>query len=118
MHVRSWQGAYAGLLPQDYLDKLDPANRADGDPRQVGEIYAIYLHPRAWGTGLGRSLMTAALATLAVAGYTQATLWVLESNARARQFYTKGGWAQDGAVMQDDSRGFPISEVRYRRPLP
>ena len=85
----------------------DPGRIADG-----------VVDPDLTVTGLGRSLMTAALATLAVAGYTQATLWVLESNARARQFYTKGGWAQDGAVMQDDSRGFPISEVRYRRPLP
>ena len=25
VHVRSWQTAYRGLLPQDYLDDLDPA---------------------------------------------------------------------------------------------
>ena len=25
VHVRSWQAAYRGLLPQDYLDGLDPA---------------------------------------------------------------------------------------------
>jgi GNAT superfamily N-acetyltransferase len=24
IHVRSWQAAYPGLLPQDYLDELDP----------------------------------------------------------------------------------------------
>jgi GNAT superfamily N-acetyltransferase len=24
VHVRSWQSAYRGLLPQDYLDELDP----------------------------------------------------------------------------------------------
>lgn len=24
IHVRSWQAAYRGLLPQDYLDSLDP----------------------------------------------------------------------------------------------
>ncbi len=155
VHVRSWQGAYAGLMPQDYLDQLDPANRrelwqravlnadwprsgvlvavldgdvcgfsgfgatrdADGDPRQVGEVFAIYLLPGTWGKGLGRSLMTGTLASLSAAGYTSATLWVLESNARARQFYAKGGWVEDGAVTQDDSRGFPISEVRYRRQL-
>jgi ribosomal protein S18 acetylase RimI-like enzyme len=27
IHVRSWQGAYQGLIPQDYLDGLDPARR-------------------------------------------------------------------------------------------
>jgi hypothetical protein len=26
-HVRSWQSAYHGLIPQDYLDSLDPAQR-------------------------------------------------------------------------------------------
>lgn len=24
LHVASWKGAYAGLLPQDYLDRLEP----------------------------------------------------------------------------------------------
>ena len=28
IHVRSWQAAYRGLMPQDYLDGLDPAARA------------------------------------------------------------------------------------------
>jgi ribosomal protein S18 acetylase RimI-like enzyme len=26
-HVRSWQSAYRGIIPQDYLDSLDPAER-------------------------------------------------------------------------------------------
>lgn len=30
VHVRSWQAAYRGLLPQDYLDGLDPSQRAAG----------------------------------------------------------------------------------------
>lgn len=28
VHVRSWQTAYPGMIPQDYLDALDPALRA------------------------------------------------------------------------------------------
>jgi GNAT superfamily N-acetyltransferase len=28
VHVRSWQGAYRGLMPPEYLDALDPAARA------------------------------------------------------------------------------------------
>jgi GNAT superfamily N-acetyltransferase len=27
VHVRSWKGAYPGLLPQDYLDRLRPEDR-------------------------------------------------------------------------------------------
>jgi GNAT superfamily N-acetyltransferase len=156
VHVRSWQAAYRGLLPQDYLDQLDPADRlprwrrtlretdpagggvivavkdrwicgaawfgptrdTDSDPALVGELVGIYLLPEAWGKGLGRSLMTAAVEHLTAAGYSEATLWVLESNVRARGFYAKAGWAEDGAVKQDDRLGFPITEVRYRRQLP
>jgi GNAT superfamily N-acetyltransferase len=28
VHVRSWQSAYRGKIPQDYLDGLDPTHRA------------------------------------------------------------------------------------------
>ena len=59
--------------------------------------------------------MDAALNGLRQAGDTQATLWVLDTNARARQFYEAGGWAPDGETKQDDARGFSITEVRYRR---
>jgi GNAT superfamily N-acetyltransferase len=27
VHVRSWQAAYRGMMPGDYLDRLDPADR-------------------------------------------------------------------------------------------
>ena len=30
VHVRSWQEAYPGLIPQDYLDGLRPGHRLDG----------------------------------------------------------------------------------------
>jgi len=29
VHVRGWQAVYRGALPQDYLDNLDPAKRAE-----------------------------------------------------------------------------------------
>jgi ribosomal protein S18 acetylase RimI-like enzyme len=155
VQVRSWQGAYRGLLPQAYLDGLDPAQRVgrwerslaeaedrrdgvlvadargtvlgfvayspsrdgDADPARVGEIDAIYLLPSAWGKGVGRLLMGAALAGLAEARFDWATLWVLDSNVRARRFYEAGGWLADEARKIDDSRGFPIAQVRYKRSL-
>jgi ribosomal protein S18 acetylase RimI-like enzyme len=171
VHVRSWQSAYRGLLPQAYLDELDPAQRvgrweryltevdgttgtevdgttgtevdgttggvlvaeddrhligfisysqsrdADADPKQVGEVGAIYLLSDAWRNGVGGRLMNAALGRLAEAGFTEATLWVLDSNVRARRFYEAGGWSADGALKSDESRGFPIMEVRYRKSL-
>jgi len=96
---------------------VGPTRDDDSDSAIVGEIRAIYLAPDAWGKGLGRALMTAGLAQLASCGYREATLWVLESNDRARRFYTASGFEPDGATKLDNSRGFPLHEVRYRRPL-
>lgn len=94
-----------------------PARDEGEDPSQVAEVAAIYLAPEVWGTGTGRELITAALDALAEAGYRQATLWVLDSNERARRFYQAGGWRLDGAIKTDDRHGFPLTELRYRHPL-
>lgn len=156
VHVRSWQAAYQGLVPQDYLDGLKPDQRRpiweriltgtdsptrgtlvaetdgavtgfvnlrptrddDEDPATVGEVTSIYVLPEAWGTGTGRRLMAAAVAALTEAGFSQATLWVLDTNSRARRFYEVGSWRPDGTVKQDKSLGIVLSEVRYRRQLP
>ena len=37
VHVHSWQGAYLGLLPQAYLDSLDPAQRVGMWTRALSE---------------------------------------------------------------------------------
>ncbi|WP_328853975.1 GNAT family N-acetyltransferase [Microbispora hainanensis] len=155
VHVRSWQAAYPGLMPQAYLDGLTPAMRLpvwerllgesapprtevlvaevdgsvagfasfgpgrddDVDPASVAEISAIYLMPEVWGAGVGGRLMAAALDSLTAAGYEQAVLWVVDGNSRARWFYERGGWRPDGAELHDESDGFPLTEIRYRRAL-
>jgi ribosomal protein S18 acetylase RimI-like enzyme len=89
----------------------------DGDPAGVGEVYSIYVAPVAWGQGLGRAVMSAALEHLAAADYGEATLWVLDSNVRARRFYAAAGFSTDGREKTDETYGFPIREVRYRRSL-
>ena len=74
----------------------------------------MYLLPSAWGKGIGRRLMDVALARLAEAQFDQVTLWVLDSNARARRFYEAGGWLADGAQKTEESRGFPIPRCGTR----
>ena len=108
VHVRSWQAAYRGVFPDDVLD---------GPDGSTGEVVAIYARPEAWGTGAGRALMMAALDGLRGAGFRDATLWVLDSNARARRFYERAGFAPDSAVKDDVMAGTTITEVRYRRTL-
>jgi L-amino acid N-acyltransferase YncA len=51
----------------------------DEDANETGEVRAIYLLADRWGRGIGWALMDTALNTLCQAGYTQATLWVLDT---------------------------------------
>jgi GNAT superfamily N-acetyltransferase len=86
----------------------------EADPQATGEVMAVYVLPEFWGRGGGAMLMSAGVRRLAGAGFRAATLWVLETNQQARRFYEAGGWRPDGTVKTDDSRGFPLVEVRYR----
>ena len=93
-----------------------PARDSDCDERVGGELYAIYLLEQEWGRGVGRALHDAAIAALRAARFTEATLWVLETNVRARRFYERQGWAADGATKVE-RYGARVTEARYRRPL-
>ncbi|WP_229073409.1 GNAT family N-acetyltransferase [Actinoplanes sp. DH11] len=145
--VRGWQQAYRGMMPQRYLDGLSVAGRTAiwrqrltrleppravlvlepavagfvtvdaGDDPPDGAVKAIYVRPGTWGRGGGQALMAAAVDTLRAAGFTEATLWVLTANERARRFYEAGGWRPDGATKVDRLDGFPLPEIRYRRSL-
>jgi ribosomal protein S18 acetylase RimI-like enzyme len=92
---------------------IGPARDEGAD---VGEIYAIYAHPDVWGRGVGRRLIEAATAALSSAGFAEATLWVLDTNDRARRFYERAGWSHDGGVKFED-RLPGLRQVRYRRAL-
>jgi ribosomal protein S18 acetylase RimI-like enzyme len=65
-----------------------------GGPADAGELYALYVHPDAWGTGAGRSLTDAAVGDLRAAGCSSVSLWVLEANERARGFYRRYGFRE------------------------
>jgi ribosomal protein S18 acetylase RimI-like enzyme len=83
----------------------------------VGELFAIYVDPDHWGTGLGRALIGEAEARLKAAGFEEAMLWVLNDNPRARRFYEAAGWAHDGGAKEDTHLDTVVSEVRYRKRL-
>ncbi|MBI2324943.1 MAG: GNAT family N-acetyltransferase [Chloroflexi bacterium] len=85
--------------------------------RRVGELYAIYVDPHHWGGGYGRALFGAAERGLRDAGFSEAVLWVLETNARARRFYEIAGWKPDGGQKVEHRGDVELREVRYRRAL-
>jgi GNAT superfamily N-acetyltransferase len=151
VYVRSWQEAFAGLVPQPYLDAMDQGREESGwktriaetrwpqsgvliaeteagvvgftgfSPSQeapaIAEIGTLYTLPEVWGVGIGQQLMLATLTTLGQADYTQATLWVLEENERARRFYESAGWHADGANAEDTTGGAALNKLRYRRAI-
>ena len=142
VHVETWQAAYAHVLPQDRLRTLSVENRAeihrrspplvaevDGalvgfvavgpthDENGDGELYAIYVHPDHWGTGVGRALIGAGEARLKELGHRDVHLWVLDDNPRARRFYEAAGWSTDGTTREIEILGFELTEVCYRKRL-
>lgn len=76
------------------------------------ELYALYVLPEAWRSGVGRALLAASLSE--VPSQTErVTLWVLRDNHRARSFYVNQGFIADGATKTISVGGAELVEVRY-----
>ncbi|MFC3961200.1 GNAT family N-acetyltransferase [Nocardia jiangsuensis] len=124
-HVRCWREAHADVLPPHLLDALRTGRgasrwlRVARDPlietrvaladgavlgfASVGpardasaptalELHALYVRAAEHGTGLADALLDSALPAA-----TPCTLWVLAANPRARAFYRRHGFREDGA---------------------
>lgn len=73
------------------------ASRDEDAAPGTGEVAAIYLDEDAAGTGLGIALFAGIQDELRTRSFMRASLWVLETNARARRFYEREGWRWDGS---------------------
>ncbi|HFI0149965.1 TPA: N-acetyltransferase family protein [Streptococcus suis] len=126
VHWKSWQEAYADLLPQDFLQKTYTLERCQDwafrypqnilvalvdeqvvgfacygansqeDLQEAGELYALYVLADYYGQGIGYQLMQAALGKMQ--SYERISLWVLEGNLRAISFYEQVGFHFDGVT--------------------
>lgn len=97
-----------------------PSRDEDAGTPPAAEIRAIYVLPEHWRSGAGWALCGAAREDLRERGFTEVTLWVLDSNARARAFYERQGFRLDGDAEQwsdPQSTGGALREVRYRAAL-
>ena len=141
IHVRTWQTAYEGIVPAQFLAALSIQERAnmwrivisehhgivllaasphgevgfisfgpsrDEDGREKAEIYAIYVLPQFWHQGIGWELLDGAERRLEGQHFVAITLWVLEKNAQARQFYVARGFRLE-------SFGFAVYAIRRIR---
>lgn len=145
VHVSSWQKAYSGIFPEEFLDGLDRAQRtrwwrrfiddgarvhvsesdrvvgfchaADSGDEGWGEIFSIYVHPDHWGEGHGQELLVAGESTLLAQGHERALLWVLEANQRGRRFYERQGWTVGDPIRVEEIGGVQVTELRYEKDL-
>ncbi|GAB4083503.1 GNAT family N-acetyltransferase [Myceligenerans cantabricum] len=91
---------------------VGPSRDEDAEDDDL-EIYAIYLHPAAWGSGVARDLMLQVLDRVPAGA--SITLWILQENERAQHFYRRHGFAHDGTERIDEIGGKPMTQLRYRR---
>lgn len=82
------------------IGRLIFAKSRDDDKPNFGEILGIYLLAEHWDKGYGKQMLEFALSELNKAGYQEIIIWVLEDNKRARRFYEKAGFIQDGATKE------------------
>ena len=72
------------------------------------EVEQLYVDRAFRGAGLATVLLEEGEHQVSAGGHDQAWLAVVEGNARARRFYEKGGWVDDGdlpyEVMADGQR--------------
>ena len=146
VQVETWRATYAHAVPAESLAQVDVGARAemwrrflagdsatfvgeiDGEIRGfvnvgksrdhpgMGELFSIYVLPRAWGSGLGTALIERGEEELRSRGFTSATLNVLADNPRARRFYERQGWVA-GETFQDTLLGHEVELARYRTEL-
>ena len=95
---------------------IGPSRNNDASTR-TGELWSIHVDGTLARRGIGRTLMRVALDELRAQEFTEATLWVLDSNRRARGFYEALDWQPDGAIKVVQRPGVDLHEVRYRQSL-
>lgn len=81
-----------------------------------GSLRHLAVRPGLWGRGLASAAMAEVLKGLAACGTTEAELWCLEENHRARRLYDRLGWAPTPDERPSPWPPHPV-ERRWTRPL-
>jgi GNAT superfamily N-acetyltransferase len=84
------------------------------------EVEQVYVHADHRGTGVAAALLTESERVVSANGHARAWLAVAVGNARARRFYEKRGWVDEGvfdypAATADGT--IPVPCHRYAKPV-
>jgi ribosomal protein S18 acetylase RimI-like enzyme len=83
-------------------------------PGEAAELNAIHVLPEHQGTGVGRALMAAVVATFTDWGVADAHLHVVDGNERAQAFYRRAGWHLRGSAGTHEIAGAVVPVLEYR----
>lgn len=100
----------AALVEGDIVGFVGSGPARDRDAPRLRELYFIYLLDAWHSTGIGQRLFDAA-----VSEGEPLYLWVAADNPRAHRFYTRNGFALDGASHTEPFLGETLTEVRFVR---
>jgi GNAT superfamily N-acetyltransferase len=81
-----------------------------------GLLQTLYVLPEFWSRGIGGTLHDLALLRLRQTNVTEARLWTLVDNHRARAFYEKRGWRPTGRTRVVPFPPHPV-DIEYARPF-
>lgn len=147
VHIGTWQIAYAGVFPEEFLASFDVEHRTRWMSERIesgsdvivsefgdritgfcmfgpshepdwGEIYAIYVNPDDWSRGHGYELFNETCGALFDQGYRHLLLWVLQDNERGRAFYERQGMSVGKPIRIEEIGGVQVTELRYELGLP
>jgi GNAT superfamily N-acetyltransferase len=93
----------AGFVGIGSRDPIDPT---------LGEVDTIAVDPSQWHHGIGRELMSVALAHLLKDGYREAVVWTLANYERGRIFYVKNRLVS-GRTSSDQCSAGSLSAFPY-----
>lgn len=123
-----WREAIEKQVPELLVARVDgevagwvafDGSRDAGAATGTGEIWALYVDPAHWSSGMGRALWRRARARLLERGVDSITLWVLAANARAINFYEAAGFAlEPGSAKGFELGGRQVQELRYQWTAP
>lgn len=92
-----------------------PATDSGADPKVVAEMPTLYIHPLWWRRGYGKALCDEALDRVSALGFKELTLWVVDTNTEAHDFYIAQGFRDDLRTKVDAGvRGETVHAYRYR----
>jgi putative acetyltransferase len=121
-----WHSGHAGHVPEgltvlrtleafhertplrvaDTTVAFDDSGQLLGFVMVVGdEVEQVFVGPAARGTGIAAVLLAEAERQVAAAGHVSAWLAVVAGNARARRFYERCGWADEGDLPYEVTAG-------------